>query len=97
MCMFCFSFIPGSYKIPAYVDAPFKSNEKCPVVIFSHGLGAFRFSTQLLLNSTAVLPHCNCQLIDTICVTVSFLRTLYSAICAELASQGFIVASVEHR
>ncbi|KAK1888695.1 Platelet-activating factor acetylhydrolase [Dissostichus eleginoides] len=54
-----------SFKIPASLDAPFKSNEKCPVVIFSHGLGAF--------------------------------RTLYSAICAELASQGFIVASVEHR
>ncbi|XP_017264782.1 platelet-activating factor acetylhydrolase [Kryptolebias marmoratus] len=60
-----FSYFFGSFKIPAYTDAPFKSSEKCPVVIFSHGLGAF--------------------------------RTLYSAICAELASQGFIVASVEHR
>lgn len=60
-----FNYLFGSFKIPAYVDAPFKSNGKCPVVIFSHGLGAF--------------------------------RTLYSAICAELASQGFIVASVEHR
>ncbi|XP_072218571.1 platelet-activating factor acetylhydrolase isoform X2 [Leuresthes tenuis] len=60
-----FNYLFGTYKIPAYMDAPFKSNEKCPVVIFSHGLGAF--------------------------------RTLYSAICAELASQGFIVASVEHR
>ncbi|KAM9356143.1 platelet-activating factor acetylhydrolase [Pholidichthys leucotaenia] len=60
-----FNCLFGSFKIPAYQDAPFKSNEKCPVVIFSHGLGAFRM--------------------------------LYSAICAELASQGFIVASVEHR
>lgn len=60
-----FNYLFGSFKIPAYLDAPFKSNGKCPVVIFSHGLGAF--------------------------------RTLYSAVCAELASQGFIVASVEHR
>ncbi|KAM9778368.1 platelet-activating factor acetylhydrolase [Syngnathus typhle] len=60
-----FNFLFGSFKIPAYLDAPFSANEKCPVVIFSHGLGAF--------------------------------RTLYSCICTELASQGFIVASVEHR
>ncbi|XP_029352508.1 platelet-activating factor acetylhydrolase isoform X2 [Echeneis naucrates] len=60
-----FNYLFGSFKIPAFLDAPFKSREKCPVVIFSHGLGAF--------------------------------RTLYSAICVELASQGFIVASVEHR
>ncbi|XP_070706040.1 platelet-activating factor acetylhydrolase isoform X2 [Pempheris klunzingeri] len=60
-----FNYLFGSFKIPAYLDAPFKSTGKCPVIIFSHGLGAF--------------------------------RTLYSAICAELASQGFIVASVEHR
>ncbi|TNN37979.1 Platelet-activating factor acetylhydrolase [Liparis tanakae] len=59
-----FNYLFGSFKIPAAVDAPFKSDAKCPVVIFSHGLGAF--------------------------------RTLYSAICAEMASQGFIVASVEH-
>lgn len=60
-----FNHLFGSFKIPAYLDAPFKCNGKCPVVIFSHGLGAF--------------------------------RTLYSAICAEMASQGFIVVSVEHR
>lgn len=35
--------ISGSFKVPAYLDAPFKSNGKCPVVIFSHGLGAFRY------------------------------------------------------
>lgn len=60
-----FNHLFGCVKIPADRDAPFKCQEKCPVVVFSHGLGAF--------------------------------RTLYSAICAELASQGFIVASVEHR
>ncbi|XP_061667382.1 platelet-activating factor acetylhydrolase isoform X1 [Syngnathoides biaculeatus] len=60
-----FNCLFGSFKIPAFLDAPFNSTEKCPVVIFSHGLGAF--------------------------------RTLYSAICTELASQGFIVASVEQR
>lgn len=42
-CLYHF-FISGSFKIPAYLDAPFKSNGKCPVVIFSHGLGAFRYS-----------------------------------------------------
>ncbi|XP_034017964.1 platelet-activating factor acetylhydrolase [Thalassophryne amazonica] len=60
-----FNYLFGSFKIPAFSDALFKQNGKYPVVIFSHGLGAF--------------------------------RTLYSAICAELASQGFVVAAVEHR
>uniref|UniRef100_A0AAY5KKW9 1-alkyl-2-acetylglycerophosphocholine esterase n=1 Tax=Esox lucius TaxID=8010 RepID=A0AAY5KKW9_ESOLU len=55
----------SSFKIPAAMNAPYKQNGKCPVIIFSHGLGAF--------------------------------RTLYSAIGVELASQGFIVAAVEHR
>lgn len=60
-----FNYLFGSFKIPAAWNAPFKPNGKYPVVVFSHGLGAF--------------------------------RTLYTAICAELASHGFIVAAVEHR
>uniref|UniRef100_A0A8C7SN67 Platelet-activating factor acetylhydrolase n=1 Tax=Oncorhynchus mykiss TaxID=8022 RepID=A0A8C7SN67_ONCMY len=60
-----FNYLFGSFKIPAALNGSYKQNGKYPVVIFSHGLGAF--------------------------------RTLYSAICTELASQGFIVASVEHR
>uniref|UniRef100_A0A8C7J0Q0 Platelet-activating factor acetylhydrolase n=1 Tax=Oncorhynchus kisutch TaxID=8019 RepID=A0A8C7J0Q0_ONCKI len=37
-----FNYLFGSFKIPAAMNAPYKQNGKCPVVVFSHGLGAFR-------------------------------------------------------
>ncbi|XP_033001472.1 platelet-activating factor acetylhydrolase isoform X3 [Lacerta agilis] len=62
---FIFTCNFGSVTCPAKWNAAFKLGEKYPLIIFSHGLGAF--------------------------------RTLYSAICTEMASQGFVVAAVEHR
>uniref|UniRef100_A0A4W6CCV1 Platelet-activating factor acetylhydrolase n=1 Tax=Lates calcarifer TaxID=8187 RepID=A0A4W6CCV1_LATCA len=93
-----FSYLFGPFKIPAYLDAPFKSSGKCPVVIFSHGLGAFRY-TQYVFNIAIIFAHDKLEVLFTCSANISLMlpRTLYSAICAELASQGFIVASVEHR
>ncbi|XP_020657188.2 platelet-activating factor acetylhydrolase isoform X2 [Pogona vitticeps] len=62
---FIFACYIGSVTCPAKWNAAFKPGEKYPLIIFSHGLGAF--------------------------------RTIYSAICIEMASQGFVVAAVEHR
>ncbi|EPQ04423.1 Platelet-activating factor acetylhydrolase [Myotis brandtii] len=59
------SLLFGSKTTPASWNAPVRTGEKYPLVVFSHGLGAF--------------------------------RTIYSAIGNDLASHGFIVATVEHR
>lgn len=59
------NFLFGSMTIPASWNSHLRTGEKYPLIIFSHGLGAF--------------------------------RTLYSAIAIDLASYGFIVATVEHR
>ncbi|XP_003789295.1 platelet-activating factor acetylhydrolase isoform X1 [Otolemur garnettii] len=55
----------GSMTTPANWNSPLRTGEKYPLIVFSHGLGAF--------------------------------RTIYSAIGIDLASHGFIVATVEHR
>lgn len=53
-------------RVPALLHAPLlKDRTVFPVIVFSHGLHAY--------------------------------RTIYSGICCDLASHGFVVASVEHK
>ncbi|KAG9493168.1 hypothetical protein GDO78_001206 [Eleutherodactylus coqui] len=60
------SLLLGNLQIPVTWNASFlPGTDRKPLVIFSHGLGAF--------------------------------RSVYSSMCMELASNGFLVAALEHR